>query len=806
MKTLLKVLLAIAGLVVALAIVLATAVAVLFDPQDYQPLLIRSVESATGRSFTLQGELGLEVFPCCAVTLERAALGNPPGFPAGEFARVESAELSLQLWPLIIRREVQIGRVRLQGLDVALQVRADGATSWSFASEEAGPHEESTAAQDSAVKRLAIEGVEIRGGRIVWRDEQAGSEYVAEDIELKTGDLAVDQPFDLQLSTRITDRADATTGTVTLQSGVRIHPGLERYTLENPRFGLAAAGGAIPAKNLDATLTAAALDIDTATDLRGRLHGLQLDFELPGLEAAAGDLTGRLAAAEATIGIGEQSEVRMPALDLTAALRAKDIPGDGLGVRGTARSLVFDIGASQGSCDEFVAAVEGLGAKLDLKGSGRFTGPDTRFAGTLRLDPVSPRRVLELLAQPVPVTSDPAALTQLGGSADWTLGEDALQLSKLDFMLDQSRIRGSFGLEGFERGMTRFDLQLDAIDLDRYRAPETTASGDGKADDKAAADASAASEGDDIPVDSLRDLRLEGRLAAGALTFSGIRLTDLRTTLHADAGRLRLDPLAAKLYGGEYRGTVEVDARGEVARLALAQQLRALQLGPLLHDLYQSDRLGGALGGRADLTGTGNTGDDLLRSLDGTLALELTDGVYLGTDVWHEIRSARARIKREAPPPAPADPRTPIEVLQFAGQLDDGVLQTERLLAGIPFIRFDGAGRLDLVAKTLDMRLKGQVHETPVFEDGLRLEDLTGIAIPLTLRGPLDKPVVGVDLKDLATGVATQKFRERLLKKLGGDDEAGADGEEAPPEGTPPAEEKPRDILKRSLRDLLRKQ
>lgn len=804
MKTLLKVLLAIAGLVVALAIVLATAVALLFDPRDYQPLLIRSVESATGRSFTLQGELGLDVFPCCAVTLERAALGNPPGFPAGEFARVESAELSLRLWPLIIRREVQIGRVRLQGLDLALQVRADGATSWSFASEEAGPHEESTAAQDSAVKRLAIEGVEIRGGRIAYRDEQAGSEYVAGDIELKTGDLAIDQPFDLQLSARITDRADATTGTVTLQSGVRIHPGLERYTLENPRFGLAAAGGAIPAKSLDATLTAAALDIDAATELRGQFRSLQLEFTLPEL-ASPGDLTGRLAAAEATMGIGERSEVRMPALDLTATLRGKDIPGDGLGVRATAKSLVFDVGASQGSCEEFVAAVEGLGAKLDLRGSGRFAGPDTRLAGTLRLDPVSPRRVLELLAQPVPATSDPAALTQLGGSAEWTLGEDALQLSKLDFMLDQSRIRGSFGLEGFEQGMTRFDLQLDAIDLDRYSAPETAASSEGQADDKAAADASAESEGDDIPVDSLRDLRLEGRLAAGALTFSGLRLTDLRTTVHADAGRLRLDPLAAKLYGGEYRGTIEVDARGEVAKLALAQQLRALQVGPLLRDLYQSDRLGGALGGRADLTGTGNTGDDLLRSLDGTLALELTDGVYLGTDVWHEIRSARARIKGEAPPPAPSDPRTPIEVLQFAGQLDDGVLQTERLLAGIPFIRFDGAGRLDLVAKTLDMHLKGQVHETPVFEDGLRLEDLTGIAIPLTLRGPLDKPKVGVDLKDLVTGVATQKLRERLLKKLG-DDEAGTDSEEAPPDGTAPAEEKPRDILKRSLRDLLRKQ
>lgn len=805
MKTLLKVLLAITGLVVVLAIVLATAVVLLFDPGDYQHLLIRSVESATGRSFTLQGEPGLKFFPCCAVTLERAALGNPPGFPAGEFARVESAELSLDLWPLIVRREVRIGRVRLQGLDVALQVRADGATSWSFADEEAGPQSGAAGTQDSTVQRLAIDGLEIRGGRIAWRDEQSGSDYVAEDIELTTGDLAVDQPFDLQLSTRISDRTDATTGTMTLKSGVRIHPGFERYTLENPRFGLAAAGGVIPAKGLDATLTAGALDIDTATELRGRLRGLQLDFELPGLEAAAGDLSGRVTAAEAGLRFGEASEVTVPEIEVSATLRGGSIAGGSVSSHGRVTALAFDTRKFHGSIEKFVTEIEGLGARLSLNGSGRFAGRDTQLAGTLQLDPVSPRHVLDLLDQPVPATSDPAALTQLGGSADWTLGADALQLSKLDLMLDQSRIRGSFGLEGFERGMMHFDLQLDTIDLDRYSAPEMAASGDGRAPGTPASDGEAATGGDDIPVDTLRDLRLEGRLAVGALTLGGIRLADLGTTMHADAGRLRLDPLAAKLYDGEFRGTIEVDARGEVARLALAQQLRALQVGPLLHDLYQSDRLGGALGGRADLAATGNTGDDLLRSLDGSVALELTDGVYLGTDVWHEIRSARARIKGDTPPPVPAEPRTPIEALQFAGRIDDGVLQTERLLAGIPFIRFDGAGRLDLVQRTLDMRLRGQVHETPVFEDGVRLDDLTSIAIPLTLRGPLDKPTVGVDLKDLATGVATEKLRKRLLEKLGGD-EAAADGEEAPPEGTPPAEEKPRDVLKRSLRELLRKQ
>ena len=134
MKSLLKIVLAIVGLLAALAVALAIAVFLLFDPKDYQPLLEKSVQQSTGRKLTLAGDLGLKLFPCCSVTLGRAALGNPPGFPAGEFASVNAAALSLKIWPLITRREVEIGKVRLDGLNANLMVRADGAANWQFES------------------------------------------------------------------------------------------------------------------------------------------------------------------------------------------------------------------------------------------------------------------------------------------------------------------------------------------------------------------------------------------------------------------------------------------------------------------------------------------------------------------------------------------------------------------------------------------------------------------------------------------------------------------------------------------------
>ena len=49
----------------------------------------------------------------------------PADFPPEPFARLESAAVSVKLWPLITRREVQIGTVTLAGPDVRLTELGD---------------------------------------------------------------------------------------------------------------------------------------------------------------------------------------------------------------------------------------------------------------------------------------------------------------------------------------------------------------------------------------------------------------------------------------------------------------------------------------------------------------------------------------------------------------------------------------------------------------------------------------------------------------------------------------------------------
>ena len=118
---------------VVLSFVLSAALLLLVDPNDYRDEISTVVTDATGRSFAMEGELSLKTFPCCGIELGALELGNPPGFPEAAFARVESAAVDLQLWPLLTSRELRIGDIQLTGLKLNMLGLADGTNNWEFA-------------------------------------------------------------------------------------------------------------------------------------------------------------------------------------------------------------------------------------------------------------------------------------------------------------------------------------------------------------------------------------------------------------------------------------------------------------------------------------------------------------------------------------------------------------------------------------------------------------------------------------------------------------------------------------------------
>jgi AsmA protein len=453
---------------------------------------------------------------------------------------------------------------------------------------------------------------------------------------------------------------------------------------------------------------------------------------------------------------------------------------------------------------------------FEVTGSGDLAAADPTVSGNLRLTSLSPRALMAAAAEPL-ATADPNALASLSGTARWRLGSHSVGLDKLSLQLDQTRLTGSVRIQDFDRLATTVDLSLDRLDMDRYLPPGS----DEEEADAEPGDALAT----EIPADLIRELDVTGTLAAGELKVLNLALRQVSASLSVRNGVLRLDPLTAALYGGQYRGVITIDATGASADLDLSQQISAVQIGDLLRDYVGSDQVSGALSMELTGTGLGNTLHDLLENLDGSFAARLNDGTYHGMDIQYEIQRARALLKKQPPPPAPERKDTEIRKLSVSGSLADGVLGSDDLSALLPGLRVSGKGGVNLINQSLDYRLLAEVLKGDAAASGNGLEDLVDVAIPLSIQGPLSSPSVGVDLKDLLTrsvrDTVEKKARSLLLEKLGGgksaeptqQQPAEAETPTQPSSATPaqpPADESesaeevsPRDLLKRGLLDLL---
>jgi len=707
------------------AVLLVVAVVTLVDPKQYQSLVIDQVRERTGRELQLAGPVELDLLPCCAVRIDQATLGNPPGFPADPFLRIDSARLGLRLWPLLTRRAVEIGSVTVEGLQANLLARKDGSNNWSFDVDRAASPDTSSSTRE--VSDFSVAAIEVKNATLSYTDEADGSRYRIEKLDVRTGAIRGNAPVDLQASLKATDLSDNT-----------------RVTL--------------------------------------RLSG-------PVVLAQTGIVSSADLAAEIEVHAGA-------------------LPDDGMQAKLRLKDLAFDPDSSTGTVGSFSGTTALANVPVDIDGQGSF-GKTTRLSGTLRFGQLSPRELLVRLKQGPPETADQNVLKTLSGRGEWFYEDQAAGLRKLNLKLDDSDISGDVSRElpsgqSTPTPRTRFDLRIDQLNFDRYLAPETEQIAGSKGD--------ASPSGESSPL--LRDLNLEGRLHIGQLVFDGLKLSDTDISVSAEKGRIRLDPLSARLYGGESQGRVRLDASANPMRLEIDQKLVKVDMGALLADFADVKNLGGTMNLSLKGSSSGNSGDALMHNLAADLSFAMDKGVYRGMDVWYEIRRAHAILKRTPAPARTGAEETPIDSLRLSGKLRGGTFNTDTLIAEIPFLRVSGKAAVELQAKTLSSELEALVYEKPVFADDTSLAELENVRIPFTVSGPVADPKVRVDLGKMVKGAATETLKDTVRKKLFDKFGIGTAPEEAPtPDSEAPAggaqaaptQEKKEDPLKKALDRLLKK-
>ena len=121
---------AIAGGVLIVLIVVALLVVPMFiDVQKYKPQIEQKVSEATGRPFSIDGELRLSLFPWVGLAFSGLHMGNPPGFQEKDFLSVKSFDVRVKLIPLL-SKDIQVKRFILEEPRIVLEKSKKGRGNW----------------------------------------------------------------------------------------------------------------------------------------------------------------------------------------------------------------------------------------------------------------------------------------------------------------------------------------------------------------------------------------------------------------------------------------------------------------------------------------------------------------------------------------------------------------------------------------------------------------------------------------------------------------------------------------------------
>lgn len=367
---------------------------------------------------------------------------------------------------------------------------------------------------------------------------------------------------------------------------------------------------------------------------------------------------------------------------------------------------------------------------------------DLRVAGSLTLAPVVPREMESRLGFSLPKTRDPKALSQLSASTDFAEDSTALALTHLKLRLDDTQVEGNLTLLAGDTQAVQFDLSVDQIDLDRYRAPPGAA----------LAPVSEAV----VPATPAKAWEAGGTLTIQSAKLARLDLSDVRVSLAAKDQVLHLSPVEAQVDGGRSSGDITWDSRGAVPTVSIDEQLTGIDMAQLLANTAGKGRLSGRATLNFKVNARGASVAAMLKTLNGRLDANLADGALEGIDVGYEISLAQALIDKSPAPAAGSTGHTPFQAFKLTAQITNGVAETHDLTIASTALKVAGQGSANLATQGIDLKLLASIATAPA-----RNTD-----IPLKVTGTYVKPTVRPDIEGLAKEQLKQKLQD-ILKKNG---------------------------------------
>ena len=747
MKKLLKFL---AGTTIGLVLIVILAIIIVplvVDPNDYREEIANIVKDKTGRTLSIEGDISLSVFPWLGVTTGKLTVSQPEGISEEPFVSVDAADIKVKVWPLLFgNTEVDTVVLKQPVINWVVESEAldslTGLTGDESATEEPADTADSTSSESDS--EFSIAGINVVNGQLSYNDKTSDSLYKVTQLNVQTGNLLSGKLVNASVSGELTDSQQVTTA-FSLNTKATFDQASSAVSMSDIAFDIKQVGKSV-AGSIEALTANEALVELKAIVVNANPGTLPISMKT---DSVAVDLVDSKAVINST---------SITTSDINATI-------SNLIVKDWDKTLVYSAAISTNT----------FNAQKLLK-------------------------ALDVDYQPAKSSamSKLALKTNISGSAD------GISAKAVAFTLDESLLKGDFALTNFSQPSTRFDLNLNKINLDHYLPKESQTS----AEQNSSGDTGEALA---IPMAIFKTLNANGAISIGQLIASNITLDNVSVAVASSNNQVTISPKAS-LYKGSLSGNIIYkDAANDT--LTINTTLSKVDLGPLLKAADVTDQVEGRGTIKTNLVATQLKNQ---QSKQGTIAINIADGMIKGFDIKKILDDTQNRFDKlrgkEVKDTATSEKdQTGFSNLSATMKVNNDIVTNDDLSIKAPAFRIAGKGKINIAAQTVDYLTSVSVVKTNSGQGGANRDKLKGVTIPIRFKGPITNPNYSVDMKALVKANLQQEIdaeKDRALNALSkklGVETSGESRKEKKKELENNAKEKAKKELGRGLESLLKR-
>jgi uncharacterized protein involved in outer membrane biogenesis len=402
-----------------------------------------------------------------------------------------------------------------------------------------------------------------------------------------------------------------------------------------------------------------------------------------------------------------------------------------------------------------VEGVDGSGSiSLDLHAAGPLKNANAmNFSGDGKISNATLKT--PQIAQPVAIRN-----------ADLKFSQNSAALNNLNASLAGANASGSMTLRNFDAPQVQFTLNADKVDVVKLQQALGAAAPpppQHRASVNLVPRAEAQKKAAPPQAGILEKISGGGSVTIANVIYDQLQLQQVHSNVLFDHGVMRLSPITAGLYGGQQIGSITVDMRPTPMAVTVTTKLSQVDANKLLSSVSSiKQTLYGLLAANANASFRAASSADMARTLNGTVALDLTKGKLAHIDLLNEFANVGRFVGNNFRSPSSTGGEPFTDIVQLTGNFNvvNGLAQTSNLKALIPGGSIGAEGAMNLATEELNMHLTAvlskamsqQVGGTQVggFMQTALANQQGELVIPILLTGTFSKPRVAPDLQKVA--------------------------------------------------------